>query len=159
MPQADKAPFAEQVQRFHRETVELVKKYQFRDRNEIVCCGVSVSQCYVLEALHRDGPMTMNLLAEKMHLSVSTLTRVVEQLVKKQLVRREKTPNDRRFHSIRLTKKGEWLYRSSWQNIYESEKIILRHFPAEHRELLIDLLTKLNRAFGHWKSCCIRKKP
>ena len=157
-PSDDEKEIDQQVLRFHREIVELVKKYQFRDRNEIICCGISVSQCYILEALHRNGPMTMNLLAEKMHLSVSTLTRVVEHLVKKQLVRREKKPSDRRFHSIGLTEKGEWLYQSSWQNIFDSEKIIMKHFPADRRELLIDLLAKLNRAFGHWKNCCTRKK-
>ncbi len=154
---SSKETFDEQVLRFHNEIVELIKKYQFRDRNEIVCCGVSVSQCYALETLYREGSLTMNHLAKKLHLSVSTVTRVVEHLVKKQLVRREKDPHDRRFHSIRLTEKGEQMYRASWKNIFESEKTIFHHFPAENRQLLIHLLAKLNHSVGQWQSCCKRK--
>lgn len=155
---ASEKQFNDQVGRFHREIVELVKKYQFRDRNQIVCCGVSVSQCYVLETIQNSGPMTMNHLARRMQLSVSTVTRVVEQLVKKRLVLREKDPQDRRFHSIRLTEKGRNMYRRSWQNVIESERIILRHFPAEHRSMLIDLLAKLNLAVENWQCGCCRTK-
>ena len=66
----------------------LVKRYQFRDRNETVAYGLSVSQAYSLRALHQNGPLTMGELATELHLTVSTLTRVVDQLVEKQLVDR-----------------------------------------------------------------------
>ena len=96
-----------QAEAFHHEMVALVKKYQFRDRNEITCCGVSVSQCYVLELLHFEGALTMQKLAEQMHLSVSTITRVVEGLVKKGYVHREEDAKDRRVRRVRLTGEGE----------------------------------------------------
>jgi DNA-binding MarR family transcriptional regulator len=145
--------FDEQVERFHTQIVDLIKKYQFRDRNQ-VCCGLSVSQCYILESLHRHGRLTMKLLAEKMHLSVSTVTRVVEPLVKRGLVSREEDEEDRRIRLITMTESGEEAYRESWQNIYESEKMILENFPVENREMLIDFLKKLNKAVAHWQSCC-----
>ena len=37
-------------------TVELVKKYQFRDRNETVAYGLSVSQTYALGSIAKLGP-------------------------------------------------------------------------------------------------------
>ena len=45
------------AQRLHRAVTELVRRYQFRDRNEICCFGISVSQCYALEALGRAGEL------------------------------------------------------------------------------------------------------
>ena len=63
--------FNEQVTRFHNQIVELIKKYQFRDRNRDICCGLSVSQCYVLDTLRQSGPLSMNELAEKMRTLVS----------------------------------------------------------------------------------------
>jgi hypothetical protein len=47
-----------QVRDFREAIAELVKKYQFRDRNETVAYGVSVSQAYALRALYRAGPCT-----------------------------------------------------------------------------------------------------
>ena len=149
-----KNKFDNQVERFHQEIVDLIKKYQFRDRNQICCCGVSVSQCYILEILHHYGDLTMNNLAEKMHLSISTVTRVVEQLVKKKYVIRQEDATDRRFRLIKLTEAGEAAYQKSWENVFASEKTILANFPSEHRELLIDFLQKLNSAMEDWRSCC-----
>lgn len=143
-----------QVFKFHEQIVELIKKYQFRDRNHITCCGVSVSQCYILETLNRHGALTMNELAEKMYLSVSTVTRVVEELVKKGYVQREEDPEDRRIRVIDLTPAGKAVFDKCWSNVFQSEKAILAHFPAQQRKLLIDFLTQLNLAVNEWQSCC-----
>ena len=149
--------FTNQVKIFHNEIVELVKKYQFRDRNKRVCCGLSVSQCYIIETLHRFGPLNMKNLADKMHLSISTITRVVAPLVKNGFVQREEDQKDRRIRLITLTQKGQIAFQQSWQNVFESEKIILGNFPAEHRELLISLLFDLNKAVNQWRSCCSKR--
>ena len=42
---------------------ELVRVYQFRDRDRICCHDVSVTQCYAIEALLRRGPSGLNELA------------------------------------------------------------------------------------------------
>ena len=147
----------QQVEGFHSEIVELIKKYQFRDRNEMVCCGVSVSQCYVLETLHRNGPMPMQKLAKKMHLSISTITRVVEPLVKQKFISREEDPEDHRVRVMKLTKAGEQIFLQTWNKVFESEKIILENFPEEHRDMLVEFLNKLNQAFGNWQECCSKK--
>jgi len=143
-----------QILQFHQQIVGLIKKYQFRDRNQICCFGISVSQCYVLETLHTHGSLTMNELAKKMYLKISTMTRVVEQLVKKKYVRREEGLNDRRVRFINLTKQGRAIYKKAWENIFESEKVILKNIPAEHKAVLIDVLKKLNQAVSSWQSCC-----
>jgi DNA-binding MarR family transcriptional regulator len=146
--------FDEQVKKLHQEVIELIKKYQFRDRNQMVCCGLSVSQCYILETLRRYGSLTMKSLAEKMHLSISTITRVLEPLVRKGYVERTEDPDDRRIRHISLSNSGKQVYQQSWENVIRSEKIILEHFPPEHRDLLIELLQKLNKAVSYWQSCC-----
>ena len=143
-----------QVAEFHEQIVDLVKKYQFRDRNQVLSCGISVSQCYILETLHTYGALTTGEIAKKMYLSISTVTRVVDQLVKKKYVVREEGSKDRRVHLTRLTAAGEKIYRQSWQNIFQSEKIILENFEPEHRAMLIDFLKKLNSSVLQWQSQC-----
>ncbi len=144
----------EQVLNFHKQIVELIKKYQFRDRNHITCCGVSVSQCYILETLNTYGALTMNELAEKMYLSISTVTRVVEELVKKGYVQREEDPADRRIRVIDLTDDGKVVFEKCWRSVFESEKAILLNFPAQQRDMLINFLAQLNQAVNEWQSCC-----
>ncbi len=68
----------------NRLTKELLRKFQMRDRNEITCCGVSVSQCYTLDLLAGDGEMSMVQLARKMFLDKSTMTRVVDGLIERE---------------------------------------------------------------------------
>ena len=62
------------IEDFHKQIVQLVKKYQFRDRDQILSCGISVSQCYVLETLHTHGSLTVNEVAKKMFLSIIKTT-------------------------------------------------------------------------------------
>lgn len=142
---------AKLVKRFHGEMVDLIKKYQFRDRNEMASCGLSVSQCYILETLNRFGPLPMQQLADKMNLSISTVTRVIAPLVSKKLVRREVNSGDQRVRIMGLTEKGNELFLTSWNNVLMSEKSILGSFPEDRREILVELLQKLNVAFGNWK--------
>ena len=101
-----KSPIGKDVEEFHNSIVELIKKYQFRDRNELTSFGISVSQCYVLETLHFQGALTMKKLAEQMHLTISTITRLVDQLEEKKLVTRKQHHEDSRIRMIRLTAKG-----------------------------------------------------
>src|SRR5918994_4355074 len=62
---------------------ELVRVYQYRDRDRICCHDVSVTQCHALEALVEHGPMRLNALADRLFLDKSTTSRVVGALVKK----------------------------------------------------------------------------
>ena len=149
-----KSPSGKDVEEFHSSIIKLIKKYQFRDRNEITSFGISVSQCYVLETLHFQGALTMKKLAEQMHLTISTITRVVDQLEGKKLVNRKQHPEDSRVRIIKLTPKGEKVFLKSWTNVFESEKRIFENIKPEHRKILLSLLKDLNDSVDQWQGTC-----
>ena len=153
-----KNPIGKDVEEFHNSIVELIKKYQFRDRNEITSFGISVSQCYVLETLHFQGELTMKKLAGQMHLTISTITRLVDQLEGKKLVRRKQHPKDSRVRIIKLTPRGEKVFLKSWANVFESEKRIFENIKPEHRKVLLSLLKDLNVSVDQWQGTCKIKK-
>src|SRR5262245_24559669 len=62
---------------------DLLRVYQFRDRDRICCFDISVSQCYALEGLVRRGSMTLNDLAAHLYLDKSTASRVIDALERK----------------------------------------------------------------------------
>jgi len=146
--------FTQDVKEFHNTIIEIIKKYQFRDRNEITCYGISVSQCYILETLYSHGSMTMKDLSCKMHLAISTITRVVDQLEKNKYVIRAQDKIDTRKRNIKLTKKGENIFLKSWESVFESEKEIFERIKPEHRKLLINLLKDLNKSVELWQNSC-----
>lgn len=146
------------IEEFHNSIVDLIKKYQFRDRNEVTSFGLSVSQCYVLETLHFNKALTMKKLAEQMHLTISTITRIVDQLVRKKLIERKQDDKDLRIRWITLTPKGEKIFLKSWTNVFESERKIFENIKPDHRKVLLSLLKDLNNSVDQWQNSCKIKK-
>lgn len=70
---------------------------------------LSVSQFGVLEALLHLGPMPVGRLAEKILRSSANLTLVIDNLVKRGLVTRQRRSDDRREVEINLTDSGREL--------------------------------------------------
>src|SRR6187397_460011 len=88
---------------------DLVRVYQFRDRDRICCHDVSVTQCYALEALVRRGPSGLNDLATELFLDKSTASRVVSTLERKGYLTRVPHREDRRAVVLEVTRTGRQL--------------------------------------------------
>jgi len=124
----------------------LVRVYQFRDRDRICCRDVSVTQCYALETLIQSGPMRLNALAEQLWLDKSTASRVVDTLVRKQYVRRREDAEDRRAITIEVTDSGRALHTDIRRGLIAEEREMLQTLPADARTGAVDLLNQLARA-------------
>ena len=141
---------SEQADQLHRAVTALVQKYQFRDRNDICCYGISVSQCYTLETLREEGALSMQTLAERLRLAVSTVTRIVDQLVDKRLVERQSDARDRRICQVHLTTEGQRLLHIIRNELLAREQAILQRIPATSREHVIWAIAELSRALDAW---------
>jgi DNA-binding MarR family transcriptional regulator len=140
--------------RLHRATKELIKRYQFRDRNQICCHGLSVSQCYVLDALAEEGDHTMQGLAGRMNLAISTMTRVVAQLVRHGYARRRRAPEDGRVVHVAITPRGKEILATINRSLIESQKAILRALPKGQWEGAIAVVEGLGRGVRQWQATC-----
>src|SRR6266704_4540554 len=80
----------------HAAVSDLVRVYQFRDRDRICCHDISVTQCYALETLVEHGPMRLGELAQRLYLDKSTASRVVSTLVRKGYAEQRTEAADRR---------------------------------------------------------------
>ncbi len=142
---------AAQAQQLHRALGHLVKQYQLRDRNDICCYGISVSQCYALEALGEHGMSTMQALAKRLHLAISTVTRVIDNLVEKGLVERHISSLDRRVCQVALTPNGVALLQQIQGELIAREQAVLQRIPAASRDHVIRALTELSHAVNNWR--------
>jgi len=125
---------------------DLIRVYQFRDRDRICCFDVSVSQCYALEELVLRGGMTLNDLAARLYLDKSTASRVVDALERKEYVTRSPHPEDRRSVLLEATAAGRELEGRIRQSILEEEKQLLAGFDPEIRRAMTQLIARLARA-------------
>lgn len=113
---------------------DLVRVYQFRDRDFICCHDISVTQCYALEALVRHGALSMNELAAELFLDKSTASRVVSTLERKEYVRRATDPEDSRAVRLTTTPSGRRLVERIRKELVAEEREMLR--DEEGRRLL-----------------------
>ena len=141
----------DQARALREATVELVKKYQFRDRSETVAYSLSVSQAYALGSIARLGPLAMADLADDLHLSPSTLSRVVDQLVRKSLVRREQSGEDRRVWYVAVTGPGRTLWRQIDDDLVAIDREVLASVAPAERATVIRAVRLLSEASDRWR--------
>lgn len=125
---------------------ELVRVYQFRDRDRICCYDVSVTQCYALETLVQQGPMRQGALAERLFLDKSTTSRVVGTLIKKGYVEQTTDPADGRAVMLQTTKAGRGLYTRITGELVEQQQQLLGDLPPEVRAGVITVVRRLAEA-------------
>ncbi len=139
---------------FYEALSELIRVYQFRDRDRICCYDVSITQCYALEALARERAMTLNDLASHLYLDKSTTSRVVDALERKGYVVRSEHPADRRALRLKITSAGRALHGKILNDILAEEEALLVEFSAKVRRSMTQVLVRLaNTAEGGSSSC------
>jgi MarR family 2-MHQ and catechol resistance regulon transcriptional repressor len=131
---------------FYAALSDLIRIYQFRDRDRICCHDVSVSQCYALQALVERGGMTLNDLAAHLYLDKSTASRVVDALERKSYVERSPHPDDRRALVLAATEAGREFHRRIQRDLLAEEEALLAGFDPEIRRAMTHLLARLARA-------------
>lgn len=125
---------------------ELVRVYQFRDRQNICLHDVSVTQCYAINALVLQGSITLNRLASELYLDKSTASRVVDSLEKKGYVRRMIDPEDGRALRLKVTSAGKALHLRIERDLVAEMKILVGDIDPDVRKATIRLIARLARA-------------
>lgn len=130
----------------HAAVAQLVRLYQFRDRDRICCHDVSVTQCHALELLVERGPSRSLVLADALMLDKSTTTRVIDALVRKGYVERLPDPDDARAVSLRATRSGRALYSKINDELIEQQADLLRDLDPALRAAATDVVRRLASA-------------
>ncbi len=115
-----------------------------RIHHHLDIANLTVSQFGVLEALFHLGPLSQRDLAQKLLKSGGNITMVIDNLEKRQLVKRDRQTDDRRFITVCLTEKGRQLI----------TEVFPRHVAAVMEEMSIltdseqEELSRLCRRLG-----------
>jgi MarR family 2-MHQ and catechol resistance regulon transcriptional repressor len=140
------AALQQDAQALHEALSHLVRVYQFRDRDNICCYDVSVTQCYALEVLVERGALRGGELAGALKLDKSTTSRVVDALVRKGYVEKTADADDARAVSLRATRQGRALYERINGELIAQQAELIRGLDAEVRAGATEIIRRLARA-------------
>lgn len=136
-----------------------IRRITMLDRRENACQGVTFSQHYVIDALARKNILTMNELSRELGLAVSTLTRIVDVLVRDGLVSRGHSTEDRRKVCIELTAQGKKLAETLNTCAEWFWGTVLENLPEEKKQEITNNLKLLLKALEHAEdSHCPKQK-
>jgi DNA-binding MarR family transcriptional regulator len=102
-------------------------------------------QFYVLATIGYAGWLPFGEIGEKMMVTVSNLTGIVDRLEEKGLVARERDTHDRRVIRVRLTEKGSKLYKNTIPLFEKSISQFFSPLDKSQQKELSSLLRKLIR--------------
>jgi MarR family 2-MHQ and catechol resistance regulon transcriptional repressor len=112
-------------------------------KEDIESYGLNTSEFGVLELLYHKGPQPMNTLSSKLLLASSSMTYVVDNLIKRNYVIKYSDDLDRRKYFVKLTAKGEDYIKMIFPKHKEKIEEIFSVLSAEELDNLLISLKKI----------------
>ena len=132
--------FIRLVNRFHAHESEIVNEFS---------ADLTVHDCKCLNFIKLNGPSIMREIAEHMGLAVSTMTGVIDRMVQKGLVARQRPEEDRRTVKIQLTELGEVAERWHFDEHMRISRAMLKNLDEQDQDALLNLLQKVLESVGN----------
>ena len=131
---------------FYAALEALARIYQLQDPRQTCTYGITLTECYALEAIVEKSTLTVNEVAAELALDKSTASRAVASLVQKGLAARRGRPRDRRAVEVSPTGPGSRLYRRIRDAGRKRHRELLESFAPEGRRVATGLLLRLAAA-------------
>jgi len=135
----------QEVEILNRMSPELSKVFGTQDLEEVLDIDIKFAHIPILCQIRILKSPTMGELGEISNFQLSTLTRVVDRLVERELVAREADASDRRVVRIRITDKGCQIVEKFEMARKKKVKSILMRLTSRERKDLIRVLQDIHK--------------
>ena len=113
------------------------------------CTNIGRMECELLNYLNKVGqPVCMNDLAKELKVSHSRITRIIDTLVKKKLVKRFPSKQDRRSWLAEITEKGKQDNQQTILDFISIQNKIIQKLPQDKIEEIYDNLELYLKVFN-----------
>lgn len=134
---------------------KLVRMFQLFERDQIKIHGFTSTQCYALLEIWKNGSISMKELSDKMNLNSSTMTRILDNLVRDGFIERVKSLEDRRLVLVELSNKGKESANKLNETVNTYYKKIILNIPNGKLDEVMKSTNLLVRAFEKANpNCC-----
>jgi DNA-binding MarR family transcriptional regulator len=133
----------------------LVRLVHLFERDQIKPYGFTTTQAYVLIELYNKGSLQMSELSDKLNVKISTMTRVVDKLVRDKYLSRERSADDKRVVNIYLSIKGTQAASKLIKSINKYYQDIISFLPSGRVVEVLECTSLLIKAFEKANpECC-----
>ncbi len=113
--------------------------------------NLSTQEVRVLRAVGRQDRCIMSAIADAICLSLSSCTGLIDRLVAKKLVKRDRSGDDRRVVEVELTEEGREAREASMEGPVEFARDLLKGLNDEEQRALVGLFSKIADRIGSEK--------
>ena len=130
---------------------KIMREFHLRVKSIITNEQWSLSQIVILEYLFEKKSSNMSEIATILQLTMGRATGIVDDMIAKKLIKRERDANDRRIVKVCLLKKGEEMAEKIKMERRESFNSMFSILTEEERETYLNIITKVCNSFGEKK--------
>ncbi len=131
-------------------TFELLANCHEKEERLAAQLNISGPQFRLLRYFRGEKRLPIKALVERMHLSGSRLTRILDSLEENGYLYRSIDPSDRRVITVTLSKKGIELSQALEENYLNFHKEILKDIPKEIQEPMIQGMQNMLSSLSRW---------
>ncbi|HSO22221.1 MAG TPA: arsenite methyltransferase [Chondromyces sp.] len=132
----------------------LVRRFALAERSDMSCCGMTVAQAATLQALSHGG-QRLGELSARLGIAASTLTRNLDRLEERGLVRRAADPEDRRAQRVVLSDAGRRAAAEVETRDEAFARSVLDHLPPGSIDATLEAFAELVSAVRRaTEDCC-----
>ncbi len=149
------------LEKSYREIFEIImslsREIRCCSRDEAICRGVTFHQFVILDAVAKKKGLDLADLHKILSVEKSTTTRLVNPLLQKGLLKRDKAEHDSRAAKLTLTEEGMETHRRVWICLGGFFKNITRNIPEDRQEEVLEavkLFTEAMRKAAVECRCC-----
>lgn len=119
-----------------------IKVYRKYAQAQIAGAGfdITIDQWLVLKSLQENSHLSQNEIADLVFKDMASLTRIIELLVKKELVERHINNNDRRKFELKITKTGKKMIEMIYPIVLNNRKQALKGISKNEQNNLTSSL-------------------
>ncbi len=147
---ATKKGKSENASRLADLTFKLLANCQEKEARLAESYGLTQSEFRCLRLFNRDDILNNKQVAERMNLSPSRLTRIIDGLVAKGYIIRQIEPSDRRNMKVTLSKRGKVIVQKLNDAYVKIHKEILEDIDKGQHKPLINAMENLLVALQKW---------
>ena len=128
--------------------IELKKGYMEDEKQIRTLCNVSLAEYQGIMKINTTERITCNILSEKMGLSISRGSRIIDSLVRKGYLLRTENPEDRRSFVLSLSSKGTEIKKQIEQERNNFEYRIRKNLSVREVKLIKEGLELIAKVFN-----------
>lgn len=136
-------PLEDKARRLFDHLQTVMQEAESIDKKNAASSTLSSQEVRVLRAVGREDCCIMSGIADKICLSLSSVTGLIDRLVAKRLVRRDRSDDDRRIVQVVLTEEGKEMNEAAMEGPVAFSRDLLKGLTSEEQDALLTLFGKI----------------